>query len=51
MLVGSCGRFRGDKISQMDKQHAEGYARHPVQPGEFDMWHSEQVWDENEGEP
>jgi hypothetical protein len=25
----------------MEKQHAEGYARHPVEPGEFDVWEDE----------
>ena len=25
-------------IAEMEKKHAEGYARHPVEPGEFDNW-------------
>ena len=29
------------KLAQMERQHAEGYARHPVEPGEFDVWFSE----------
>ena len=32
------------RIVQMEKQHAEGYARHPVEPGEFDVWEDEQAW-------
>jgi len=32
------------KIAEMERRHAEGYARHPVEPGEFDVWESEQVW-------
>jgi metal-responsive CopG/Arc/MetJ family transcriptional regulator len=32
------------RIAQMERKHAEGYARHPVQPGEFDEWEDEQVW-------
>jgi metal-responsive CopG/Arc/MetJ family transcriptional regulator len=28
----------------MERQHCEGYARQPVQPGEFGDWDNEQVW-------
>ena len=38
------------KLSQMERQHAEGYARYPVEPGEFDVWLSEQAWDEALGD-
>ena len=31
-------------ISKLEQQHAEGYARHPIEPGEFDIWESEQAW-------
>ena len=31
-------------IAEMERKHAEGYARHPIQPGEFDVWEDEQVW-------
>ena len=34
------------RIAQLEKQQAAGYARHPVRPGEFDVWESEQVWGE-----
>jgi len=34
------------KIAQLEKQHAEGYARHPVAPGEFDVWVEERAWGE-----
>ena len=30
----------------MERRHAEGYARHPVKPGEFDLWEAEQQWGE-----
>jgi metal-responsive CopG/Arc/MetJ family transcriptional regulator len=33
-------------IQQLEQQHADGYARFPVQPGEFDIWESEQSWSE-----
>ena len=33
-------------IEKLEKQHAEGYAQHPVQPGEFDVWQAEQAWGE-----
>ena len=32
------------RIAKMERKHAEGYARHPVRPGEFDVWEDEQVW-------
>ena len=34
------------KIRQMEEKQAEGYAQHPVEPGEFDVWESEQAWSE-----
>jgi metal-responsive CopG/Arc/MetJ family transcriptional regulator len=33
-------------VSKLEQQHLEGYARHPVAPGEFDIWESEQAWGE-----
>ncbi len=29
---------------QKEHQHAQGYARKPVTPGEFDVWTNEQSW-------
>lgn len=34
-------RFR---MVELERQHAAGYARHPVEPGEFDVWQAEQAW-------
>ena len=34
-------------IQQLERQHAEGYARFPIQPGEFDLWEAEQSWSES----
>jgi metal-responsive CopG/Arc/MetJ family transcriptional regulator len=28
----------------LEEKHRAGYARHPVQEGEFDLWEGEQVW-------
>ena len=36
--------LRQHRIAQMERKHAEGYAKHPPQPGEFDGWEDEQVW-------
>ncbi len=36
--------LRQQKIRKLEQQQAEGYARHPVEPGEFDIRESEQVW-------
>lgn len=34
------------RIQEMekDRRYREGYRRFPAQPGEFDVWESEQVW-------
>ncbi len=32
-------------FQQLGVLHAVGYARHPVQPGEFDVWSEEQTWE------
>lgn len=29
---------------EKDERHRRGYAKHPVTPGEFDGWTSEQAW-------
>ena len=31
---------------ELERRHREGYRKHPVQPGEFDEWETEQVWPE-----
>jgi metal-responsive CopG/Arc/MetJ family transcriptional regulator len=31
-------------IAELERKHAEGYARYPVMPGEFDVWEDEQAW-------
>lgn len=36
--------LRQHRVRQLERQHAEGYARHPVAPGEFDVWIDEQSW-------
>jgi metal-responsive CopG/Arc/MetJ family transcriptional regulator len=34
------------QIRKLEEKHAAGYLAHPVQPGEFDGWESEQVWED-----
>jgi metal-responsive CopG/Arc/MetJ family transcriptional regulator len=34
-------RFR---TAELERKHAAGYARRPVEPGEFDVWQAEQAW-------
>ena len=29
-------------IQEMEEKHAEGYARYPLEPDEFDVWDAEQ---------
>lgn len=37
-------KIRRERIREEEVRHAEGYARKPVAPGEFDGWLSEQDW-------
>lgn len=30
----------------LETRHREGYRKHPVEPAEFDVWETEQVWPE-----
>jgi len=32
------------EIKELERRHREGYSKHPVQDGEFDVWENEQVW-------
>jgi metal-responsive CopG/Arc/MetJ family transcriptional regulator len=36
--------IRRTRIREEEARHAEGYARKPVTPGEFDVWLNEQDW-------
>lgn len=36
--------IRRQRIRENEMRHAEGYARVPVRPGEFDVWLNEQDW-------
>jgi len=38
--------LRNHTILKSERQHAEGYARHPLLAGEFDVWENEQAWEE-----
>jgi metal-responsive CopG/Arc/MetJ family transcriptional regulator len=29
---------------ELERRQRQGYERHPVRPGEFDVWEAEQVW-------
>ena len=33
------------RARKLEKRHAKGYAKHPVEKGEFDVWQEEQVWE------
>ena len=32
------------RIEELERKHREGYLKHPVKKGEFDIWEDEQVW-------
>lgn len=32
------------RVRELERRHREAYERHPVEPGEFDLWEDEQVW-------
>ena len=34
------------RIEELEEQHRRGYEKHPVSPGEFEDWETEQVWPE-----
>jgi metal-responsive CopG/Arc/MetJ family transcriptional regulator len=36
--------LRHQKIIELERSHAEGYARHPVQPQEFAIAETDLVW-------
>ncbi|MFZ5822111.1 MAG: CopG family transcriptional regulator [Chloroflexota bacterium] len=36
--------IRNQNTMLMERQHAQGYARHPLNPNEVIDWESEQVW-------
>ena len=36
--------IRRHAIVQLEEQHARGYAQHPIEAGEFDVWTDEQSW-------
>jgi len=36
--------LRRHRILKLEQKQAEGYAKHPVEPGEFDVWFTEQAW-------
>jgi predicted transcriptional regulator len=36
--------IRRQQVREKEARHAEGYARKPVAPGEFDVWLNEQEW-------
>lgn len=36
--------IRRQRVRDEETRHAEGYARKPVTPGEFDVWLNEQDW-------
>ena len=36
--------LRQRTTTELEQKHAGGYARHPVMPGEFDVWETEQAW-------
>lgn len=41
--------LRQQEILALERQHAQGYARDPVEPGEpskLDEWSSERVWEQ-----
>lgn len=32
------------RVAELEREHAAGYTRHPVEAGEFDVWQGEQAW-------
>ena len=38
--------LRQQETLASERKQAEGYKRHPVEPGEFDGWEGEQIWEQ-----
>lgn len=38
--------LRSIREEELERRHKDGYKRRPVKRGEFDAWHSQQVWPE-----
>ena len=36
--------LRREHINELETRHADGYAKQPTKPGEFDTWIQEQAW-------
>lgn len=36
--------LRREHILELERRDREGYEKYPEQPGEFDIWHTEQAW-------
>jgi metal-responsive CopG/Arc/MetJ family transcriptional regulator len=34
------------QVAMLEQQHIAGYERYPIEPGEFDVWEAEQIWEE-----
>jgi len=32
------------RVKELEQKHRQGYQRHPVKSGEFDLWQGEQQW-------
>jgi metal-responsive CopG/Arc/MetJ family transcriptional regulator len=37
-------RLRRLRVEEQERCHREGYERHPVRPGEFDLGEDERLW-------
>lgn len=37
-------RYTQEDVAALERKHAEGYAKHPAEPGEFEVWEDELVW-------
>ena len=35
-----------ESVEEKERRHAAGYAKYPVEPGEFDGWEKIRVWGE-----
>jgi len=36
-----------EEVLAQEQRHAEGYARNPVEPGEFDDWENVRLWEQS----
>lgn len=46
ILNALCTALKQQQLMALEYKHRKGYIQKPVEPGEFDVWETEQVWED-----